>query len=152
MGATSVLMAFGIYLGRGAWVVPLIILFGYVATRVLVGALALESPRLEYSVGTVWLAVAALLILNGAYLSALLFAASGAVYPVMFAMGYRIEYLGLAPILAEVFAVLALLCIGGGMGGLYNDQRRGLDVGPAATAAGPAPSLLRLSLGVARSD
>lgn len=146
MGYCALCAAFGLYLGRGAWIVPAILLGGYIAARVLVGAFG--HPVLEFSFFALWATVAILVASTGAHFTGLMFMGAAVLYPVFVTFGYRLEYLGLLPVLSDVLAIIGLLGVGGGLGVTYLDRgpehRPGVAV---AGSAGPGSSLAVLTVG-----
>lgn len=108
-GIAACLLLWGIR--NGAWKLPAIAVVGYVGMRAIVHTTA--QPYVEVTGCAWWLVICCCLASFGGYIPALLYAASALTYPVMLIFGFRIEYMGLSPIIAEVFALLALLSIGG---------------------------------------
>lgn len=111
---TACLMLWGAR--HGAWLIPALALGGYVGMRAIIWGL--PSGWHEVAGCTLWLCVAAAMMCFKGWVPGFFYALSGLTYPVMLIFGFRIEYLGLSPIIAEVFALLALLSIGGGIAGL----------------------------------
>lgn len=102
-----------------AWQIPAIAVVGYVGMRAIVISV---DPNYHEITGCMWwLVICCWLALFGGFAPALLYAASALTYPVMLLFGFRMEYMGLSPIIAEVFALLALLSIGGGIYGKSRD-------------------------------
>lgn len=135
---------------KGVWQVPLAVVAGYAATRLCVEFL----PPVTHEVGIclIWLCVAISLYLLDDPVPAVLFALSGLAYPAVLLGGivattwgltslplstFKVTWLGIGPIIAEIFAALALLIIGGGIGGLYfnsdSSDRAGHPSGPIAS-------------------
>jgi hypothetical protein len=134
MGYCALCTALGFYLGRGAWIVPAILLGGYISARVLVGAL--EHPVLELSFFALWATVAILVASTGAHFTGAMFMLAAVLYPAFVTFGYRLEYMGLLPVLSDVLAIIGLLGVGGGLGVTYLD--RGHEPRPGMAAAGSA--------------
>ena len=101
-----------------AWVAPALALLGFVLMRINVSYTSLELT--EVVGGFAWLLIACGLLYCGAAIPAFFFALSALTYPVLLTFGFKIEYMGLTPIIADLFAVLALLTIGGGIYGMAN--------------------------------
>lgn len=141
MGVAGLLFLAG--LRCGAWKAPLIVLCGYLAMRgVMTWA---DDPVQEHAAFFVWFFVfLGLAVGLRAYIPGLAYLMSGSVYPVMSWFGFPIEYLGLAPIIAELFAMLALTSMGGG---LYDRWPRSRSA--ASDRSGRDTVLARVSLGVA---
>lgn len=114
MGAAGVLTVIGA--SRGEWIAPTLALCGYVGMRVIVGTV--DPQFIEVVSCILWLCVAAGMMYNGAWVPGFLYALSGLTYPVLLIFGARMVYLGLSPIIAEAFAILALVWIGGGLYGM----------------------------------
>ena len=142
-GAAGLLFCAGLYVGKGAWKAPLVVMFGYAAMRVVMTWAG--DPVQEHAAFFVWFVVFLVLSVRlRAYIPGFAYLMSGSVYPVMAWFGFPIEYLGLAPIIAELFAMAALISMGGG---LY-DRRPG-SRGSRVVRAGSDTILARASLGVA---
>lgn len=103
---------------NGAWEIPALALCGYIGTRLAVAYAPTEY--LEVVICAVWLFFAAIMIYRGGAIPGFFFVFSALTYPVLFVIGYRIEFMGLTPFIADAFAVLALLTIGGGIYGVAN--------------------------------
>ena len=115
----------------GAHRVPALVLLGYLAARLWI---TFGSPVAhEVGMGLIWAIVAMGLIKLHSYIPATAFLLSGATYPSLKLLGFQLEYLGLMAVIAELFAVVALLGIGGGIAGLYYNRRHsGLPSGLSA--------------------
>lgn len=137
MGAAALLTIWGAR--HGAWVVPALALLGYVLMRVVV-LLPPDGWR-EVATCTLWLCLAAVMMYHGGWVPGFFYGLSGLTYAALLPLGFRIEYLGLAPVIAEGFAIAALLSIGGGIYGLAHhpggDSDRSVDR-LASAAAGVA--------------
>ena len=105
-------------LRHNAWHAPALALCAYVAMRVVMSHV--PETFIEVVACALWLFFAALMVYKGAAVPGLFFALSAMTYPVLLVFGYRIEYMGFAPFVAEFFAVCALLSIGGGIYGMAN--------------------------------
>lgn len=101
---------------HNAWEMPAIALCGYIAMRGVVTF----SPvgYVEIIGGTSWLLFAAIMIYRGGAIPGFFFTLSALTYPALLVFGFRLDYMGLSPIIAEIFAALALLSIGGGIYGI----------------------------------
>jgi hypothetical protein len=120
MGFAAILTLLGWRLGP--WHVPALALLGYVLMR---GVILFVPDWLHEIAGcTLWLCIAMAMGYKGGAVPGLLYAASALTYPVLLTFGYRMEYMGLSPIIAEAFAVCALLWIGGGIGGVVISANR----------------------------
>lgn len=119
MGVTALLTAWGAY--AGAWKVPALALLGYILMR---GVVSLDAYQ-EIVACALWLFIAAGMVKIGGAIPGFFFALSALVYPALFIVGFRIEYMGLIAVLADGFAILALLSIGGGYLGMahYSPDR-----------------------------
>ncbi len=114
MGAAALLTVWGWL--KGAPTIPALALSGYVLVRL---ALNLLSPvGHEIAVCTIWLFIAFLMMYKEAWIPGFFYTLSGAVYPLFLIFGVRLGYLSPPNILAEVFAICALLGIGGGLAAL----------------------------------
>lgn len=110
----ALLVAWGLWVGKGAWRAPAAILAGYGAMRAVMTYAA--DPVQEHAAFLVWAVAAIVLIYNlKAWLPGVCYLLSGATYPVFVLFGFPIEYIGLAPIVAEMFALFALISMGGGL-------------------------------------
>ena len=107
------LSAWGWRLGDGSWRVPLAIFIGLIVTRAVVGVM--DHPWNMHGLFFVWVAVAAYLALIGAYVPSLFLIFSAAAYPVGHMLGGAIVTRGYVPIITDVFGILALISITGGM-------------------------------------
>jgi len=109
---------------HNAWVVPAMALAGYIGTRLIIYSF---DPSLhEVAICSLWLIVASGMMYQGAWIPGFFFTLSALTYPLLLPVGFRIEYMSLMPIMADIFAVLALLSIGGGIFGI---SRASLDSG-----------------------
>lgn len=108
----------------GAFRAPLIMLLGFIATR---GAILVFDGNVKiFAIGLVWIVAAWALGSIGWHKVGFFAALSGLSYPTLFAFGYRIEYMGLLPIVADAFIIAALFFgIGGGLIGLANYRNDG---------------------------
>ena len=125
MGAAAVLTLWGLF--AGAWKVPALALAGYFGMRAIMWWVAPEFQ--EVAACTFWLCIAALMVYVGGHIPGFFFALSAMTYVALLTFGFKIEYLGLTAIVAEVFAILALTSIGGGLFGISHspaDSRRPL--------------------------
>ncbi len=96
-----------------AWRAPLIVFFGYVAMRGVIWGL---NPEVyEVASFLVWATAAILLYRVKAWIPGTAYLCSGAVYPLLRLFEFKLVYHGLAPILAEAFALFALITMGGGL-------------------------------------
>ncbi len=109
MGAAALLTLWGVL--KGAWVAPLAVLAAYIAMR---GVMAwADDPLQEHFAFYVWLFAGMVIFKAKEYLASVAAIGAGVTYPAMALLGFPIEYLGLAPIIGEMFAILALISIGG---------------------------------------
>ena len=94
----------------------------------------------EVAACTLWLIAAGLMMYRGGYVPGFFYSLSALTYPALLLFGFRLEYLGLSPIIAEAFAVLALLSIGGGIVGMAYPHldRRGFLAWLSANSLGVA--------------
>lgn len=141
MLACAALMAFGYR--RGGMAVPAIILCGLLAMRGVMWGL--DPAMRELSAYTVWLCVAVALMYKGAWVPGALCLLSGVTYPTLLVLGVRIEYLGLAPIIADAFLIAAIISGWRGMAQHSNsgaDRVRLVDNG-AGAALGMAAHQMR---------
>ncbi len=110
-GAAAILTAWGYVVG--SWKAPFAILCGYAAMR---GVMTWVDPSArEVAAFLVWALVAIQLYRVKAWVPCLAYLCSGVVYPALLIFGFQIVYLGLAPIIAELFALAALISMGGGL-------------------------------------
>lgn len=93
-----------------AWLVPLMAVIGYIGMRAI--AYTVNPDYIEVTGCMWWFVICCFLASFGGFVPALLYTASAMTYPIMLIFGKKIEYMGLSPIIAEVFALLALLSIG----------------------------------------
>lgn len=108
-----------------AWHVPALSLLGYVGMRGIIWGMPAEVH--EVAGCTWWICVCALMAMKGGHVPAFFYALSAMTYPMLLIFGFRMEYMGLSPIISECFAALALLSIGGGLYGL--ERHSGADSG-----------------------
>ena len=78
----------------------------------------LRPEHAGFSNCTVWLSCAAFLCYKGAWVPGFFYALSGMTYSALIMVGVRIEYMGLSPIIAAIFGLLALIGMGSGILGL----------------------------------
>jgi len=97
----------------GGWVAPLIVFAAYASMRLLVSIT--PASLIEVAGCTLWLVFAFLLCYKGAWVPGFFYTLSGLTYPALLLVGFRIEYMGLSPIIAAVFGLLALAGMGGGI-------------------------------------
>ena len=120
--ATSAGLAlWGVRIGEGAWRPGLVLVAAYVAVRAVIWGM--DPSTHEVAMPILWALAALLLSLCGWHVAGLFFLASGLTYPVLLVFGFRIEWMGISPIIAEVFAGLGFVVLGGGlaaMAGLFN--------------------------------
>lgn len=123
---------------RGGMAVPALILCGLISMRGVMWGL--DPAMRELAAYTVWLCVAVALMYKGAWVSGALCLLSGVTYPTLLVLGVRIEYLGLAPIIADAFLIAAIFSGWHGMAQRSNPgaNRAGLVVNCASHAAGMA--------------
>lgn len=114
MGAAALLTVWGAALG--AWKAPALALIGYIGARAVI--MGVPEWTHEVALCTLWLSITAAMGYNGAWVPSFFYTLSACTYPALLIFGVRLEYLGLSAIVAECFAVLALLSIGGGLGGV----------------------------------
>lgn len=125
MGLAGVLTIAGVMVGRGAWIVPALALGGYVATRIVVETVPATSAWDEIIICAVWLCVSGLMMYAKAWVPGALYALSAMTYPAFVVFGLHIGWLAPPNIIAEVFAILALVFIGGSIGGtIYRPRSR----------------------------
>jgi hypothetical protein len=137
MGIAALLTLWGWRVGAIA--IPLLALVGYVGMRAVV---QLPPAYIEVVGAAWWLVICALMLGKGGEIPAFFYALSALTYPVMLIFGFRMSYMGLSPIVAECFAALALLSIGGGIYGVASGSigdRTGLVAWAASHSAGVAP-------------
>lgn len=130
----------------GGWFAPLVVLLTYIAMRGVMSYVS--APFVEVASCTLWLCCAAILCYKGAWVTGFFFALSGATYPALLIIGFRMEYMGLSPIIAAIFGLLALVGIGGGIYGLASgDNSSDYNSGPVGIfphyTLGMAPRSLR---------
>lgn len=116
MAACAALIIYGHK--RGGMAVPALILCGLVAMRGVMWGL--DPMWRELAAYTVWLCVAMSLMYKGAWVPGALCLLSGVTYPTLLVLGVRIEYLGLAPIIADAFLIAAIFVGWLGMGEYSN--------------------------------
>ena len=139
MGAAALLTFWGAF--RNAWEAPFIMLMGYVGTRIVVQLV--NTPFLEVSICALWLCVAAVMVYRGFAIPGLLLTFSALSYPVFLTFGLRLEYMAITPIVADIFAVCAMVWIGGtiyGSGHHSRSDNLGNLGGPLAYQEGVAKS------------
>lgn len=103
---------------HNAWEVPVVALSGYVAMRFVVNFT--PASYTEIAGCASWLFFAYIMLRLGAWVPGFFYALSALTYPALLVFGFRLEYMGLTPVIAEIFAVLALISIGGGIYGVAN--------------------------------
>lgn len=139
-----------------AWQAPAIALVGYFGMRCVIEFL----PQNYHEVAGCawWLIICCALASKGnAILPAMFYALSALTYPVCLLIGHRIVYMGLSPIIAEVFALLALFTMGWGISaraGSYNSDSdiRGPVLGVAIPEVGVAQSQGRVGADLGGND
>ncbi len=142
MGASALLTAWGYLVG--AWKAPLAILCGYIGMRGVMWGL--EPEVREVAAFLVWAFVAIQLYRVKAWVPCVAYLCSGVVYPMLLIFGFQIVYLGIAPIIAELFALAALISMGGGL------YERSISMGDGVGSRRRFGSVLSVvSLGVAKS-
>ena len=112
------------------WQAPALALVGFLLVRIVVWYF--PAHFVEPAICTLWLIISAFLLYINHAVPALFFALSALTYPVLLLLGFRVEYMGLMPFVADAFAVVALLTIGGGIYGISHtnmDRSRSLDRG-----------------------
>lgn len=114
MGASALLLAWGLRVG--GWHVPAVILATYCVVRVMV--MYMPNSLHEVAICAAWLGAAAIMLFLKAWLPGFFYILSGLTYPVFLTFNVRIEYMGISPIVAEAFAILALISVGGGLYGI----------------------------------
>lgn len=124
---------------RGGYHVPALILCGLVGMRFVLWGLDKNiQPLVAFYL---WLFVAIALMYKGAWVPGALCLLSGVTYPTLLALGVRIEYLGLSPIIADAFLLSAFFTGWLGMVERFNtsgdsagmaSDRSGFAVGMAA--------------------
>ncbi|MGB1215906.1 MAG: hypothetical protein ACPG4X_21240 [Pikeienuella sp.] len=118
MGFAAILTLWG--WRHEAWVIPVLALCGYVAMRLNI---SLFPQSVNEIVGcALWLFIAAIMVYKGGAVPGLFFCLSALTYPALLVFGFKIEYMGLAPVIADSFAILAMLTIGGGLYGLSDSR------------------------------
>ena len=118
MGAAALLTVWGWH--KGAPAVPALALIGYVLVRAAV--MWVPPVVAEIAVCTIWLLIAFLMMYKEAWIPGFFYTLSGAVYPLFLIFGVRLGYLSPPSILGDVFAICALLGIGGGLAALDNSS------------------------------
>lgn len=113
MGWAAVMTLYGVVVG--GWRVPATALLGYVLMRANMSVLPADVH--EVAGNALWVYIGAALCYQRAWVAGFLFVCSGLTYSVFLVFGIRLEYLGISAIVAEIFATLALLSIGGGLRG-----------------------------------
>ncbi len=120
MGVAAALTFWGTFVN--SWRAPLIVLCGYLGMRGVIWGL--DRDVWEIGAFTVWAVGAIMLYRTKAWIPGTAYLCSGVVYPFFLLFDVRIAYHGLAPIVAELFALFALISMGGG---LYERTRMGSD-------------------------
>lgn len=94
-----------------AWKAPAAILAGLLGVR-----LTPFLPDVFHEIGsfTVWLIVTALLMYTKHYVTSVLIGLSALAYSLLI-VGFRIEYMGLLPIVSDAFLIFAIGASGGGV-------------------------------------
>lgn len=104
-----------------AWKVPALILLGLIFMR----PISMMPVVWEEIVScTVWLGITALVYYQRTFLTAFLLGVSTLVYLPLLVVGFRIEYMGLLPIVSDLFLILAIGVSGGGIFGHYSRSYR----------------------------
>ena len=142
MGAAGILTVWGYLVD--SWKAPLAILCGYLAMRGVMWGL--DPSIREVAAFLVWAIVAIQLYRVKAWVPCVAYLCSGVVYPALLLFGFQIVYLGLAPVIAELFALAALISMGGG---LYERSVSKHDIDSRRRRFGAV--LSSVSLGVAKS-
>ena len=140
MGATLALLVWGLRVG--GWQVPAVIFATYCVVRAIV--MVMPVTLHEIGICAAWLGAATIMLSLKAWLPGFFYILSGLTYPAFLTFGVRIEYMGMSPIVAEVFALCALVSVGGGLYGLsasYNS--------PTSDGGGVLSRVSAYSLGVA---
>lgn len=119
------------------WKVPALIFLGLVGVRLtpftpdlveylLKVTLTEDGRKTIHALGscTVWVAITALVAYNSGYITAFLLGISTIVYLPLLVVGYRIERMGLLPVVSDLFLILAILVCGGGIFGKHIDRYR----------------------------
>lgn len=104
-----------------AWKVPALILLGLIFMRPIS---MMPVVWEEIASCTVWLGITALVYYQRTFLTAFLLGVSTLVYLPLLVVGFRIEYMGLLPIVSDLFLVLAIGISGGGIFGHYSRSYR----------------------------
>lgn len=125
MSIAGILTIAGTLAGNGAWRAPLIALFAYIATRIAVENIPSTETWDEISVCTIWLCASAFMMYHRAWVPGVLFTFSALTYPIFVIFGIHIGWLSLPNIIAEVFAGLALISIGGRISGVILSSSSG---------------------------
>lgn len=114
VAATVGLLVWGILVK--AWVPQVLILIGYAAMRANI--VYLPDQLHEAAGNTLWVLIAAALCYAGAWVPGFLYCASGLTYTVFKVLfSQELAYMSASAIVAEIFAILALLAIFGGLRG-----------------------------------
>ena len=139
IAASAGLTAWGWH--RGSISGPLLALVGFVGMRVIVHTISEDQPALRELIGgTWWIAIGGAMIYAGWKVSGFFAVLSGLTYPVLAMIGARIVYLGILPVVADAFIILAMATIGGGLAVINSlapdglGRPAGLDGSPQAAA------------------
>jgi hypothetical protein len=129
---------------QGPWLPPALCALGYLGARGVMNF----TPEAAHEVAlcALWLCLAACLLYLGAKVPAFFVVCSAMAYPALMLIGLRIEWMGAAPIVAEVCMALAMLAMGGSIHGSADPRRDLAPDGPAGIHDGPvaaAPLLAR---------
>ena len=111
MGISAVLTLWGALVG--SWRAPFAVFCGYLGMRGVMWGL--DPSVREVAAFLVWALVAIQLYRVKAWVPCVAYLCSGVVYPALLLFGFQIVYMGLAPIIAELFALAALISMGGGL-------------------------------------
>ena len=140
MGASALLLVWGLRVG--SWQVPAVIFATYCVVRAIVMYMPIQIH--EVAICLAWMAAAFCLGRMAAWLPCFFYALSGLTYIAWMIFGVRIEYMGISPITAEIFAICALLSVGGGLYGLSASHSS-----PTSHGGGVLHRISAYSLGVA---
>lgn len=129
---------------QGPWLPPAICALGYLGARAVIHF----APQMTHEVilCALWLCLAVVLVYLGAKVPAFFVVCSAMAYPVLMLVGLRIEWMGVAPIIAEVCMALAMLAMGGSIHGMADPRRDVAPDDPAGNYGGAvaaAPLLAR---------
>lgn len=105
---------------KGDWITPAAILLGLIGVR-----FTPFFPPVWHEIAScaVWLFISALLLYSRRYIASVLIGLSAFVYLPLVVIGYRIEFLGLMPILSDLFLVAAI-------GASFGNGSRNRSIGP----------------------